>query len=187
MSRRNIKPEVLWCANHRNIRGNGRNGWSFPREVDSKIQEICTGQTVVHFFGGLAKFGMRLDIDPIVKPDIIGDAWLPPFAGASFDVVVLDPPYLSFCREVLFSLLHGAAFVARKRVVWLGHIWAPSGFGCQLEQSWLVRCGDSLVVRALQVFRRTDKPMTPIKYFSRGPQMKYNRWLQQPEQLPFGD
>jgi tRNA1(Val) A37 N6-methylase TrmN6 len=34
-----------------------------------------------------------MDIDPIVEPDIVADAWAPPFGKDSFDVVILDPPY----------------------------------------------------------------------------------------------
>ena len=139
----------------------------------------------MHFFGGRARFGVRMDVDPIVRPDVIGDAWLPPFAERSFDHVVLDPPYLSFSREVLFTLLRAAAYVCRSRVIWLGHIWCPSGVGLVLERAWLVRCGDSQIVRALQVFRRNEKHIYPTDQFVRGPAMRYNRWLAQPQGFAF--
>lgn len=180
--------EVLWCPNRSSKTkrpSHGRDGWAFPKEVETKIRELVGDGSCVHFFGGKAKFGIRMDIDLLLRPDVIADAWLPPFAYGSFDTVILDPPYLSFSREVLFSLLHGAAYTARQQVIWLGHIWSPSGFGCRQDRAWLVRCGDSLVVRALQVFKRTEKVMTPVRRFKRGPAMKYNRWLVNPRGLPF--
>ena len=55
--------------------------------------EITAGQSVLHLFGGQATWGRRLDIDSTLKPDVIGDAWLPPFKRDAFDVVIIDPPY----------------------------------------------------------------------------------------------
>lgn len=177
--------EVLWCPN-RTRKDKNKNGWSFPREVEMKIREITAGGSVLHPFGGLSKFGTRVDIDSTTRPHVMADAWMLPFAAGSFDFVVLDPPYLNFSREVLFSLLYSASYVARDRVIWLGHIWSPSGAGLRLERAWLCRCGDSLIVRALQVFKKTERVIYPMKRFARGPQMKYNRWLIQPHGLPFG-
>jgi len=177
---------VLWCPNGKALgKRHGYNGWSFPRNVEVKIKEIIGDGSCAHLFGGLAKFGTRLDIDAHVRPDVIGDAWLPPFAEGSFDTVVLDPPYTAMSREVLFSLLYAASWTARKQVIWLGAIWSPSGAGLRLDRAWLVRCGDSLIVRALQVFVKNGRRIQPMKRFSRGPMMKYNRWLVQPIGLPF--
>jgi hypothetical protein len=53
------------------------------------------------------------------------------------------------------------------------------------ERAWLVRVGRSCVVRALQFFI-PPAVKEPVKYFTRGPAVKYNRWLQQPQGLPFG-
>jgi len=70
----------------------------------------------VHLFGGKADFGVRLDIDAAVKPDVIGDAWLPPFAKDSFDCVVLDPPYVGEFRAMsndrIRGLFRAAAWLA---------------------------------------------------------------------------
>ena|ERR1700688_3698401 len=144
--RRRRPIEILWCQN-RKAHHPKRAGWSFPMEVEEKIREVSCDGSVVHFFGGQAKFGVRMDVDPATAPHVIGDAWLPPFAKASFDTVVLDPPYATLPREELFQLLYQASWVARRRVIWLHQIWTPSGAGLSLERGWLVRCGDSLVVR----------------------------------------
>lgn len=181
--RRRRPIEILWCQN-RTARHEKRAAWSFPMEVEAKIRELSCDGSLVHFFGGQAKFGVRMDIDPATAPDVVGDAWLPPFAIASFDTVVLDPPYLTLPREELFQLLYAASWVARKQVIWLHQIWSPSGAGLSLERGWLVRCGDSLVVRCLQLFQKNGKQIYPMARFTRGPAMKYNRWLAGEMPLP---
>jgi hypothetical protein len=155
--------KVLWCPNRKNAEK--RAGWSFPREVEEKIVELSAGGTVLHLFGGQSRFGVRLDIDPRTRPDVLGDAWMPPFLEGSFDTVVLDPPYHELCREELGQLMANAAFVCRKQAIWLHQIWAPSQFGLSLERAWMVRVGDSSVVRCLQLFTRNSREGPPGEVF----------------------
>jgi hypothetical protein len=133
----------------------------------------------------MSRWGTTLDIDPRIKPDVIGDAWLPPFASGSFDVVILDPPYVHINAQMKNALLRQAAYTAREHVVWFSNIWIAGSYGLKLDQSFLVRVGDHCLVRALQFFRVT-KRLEPAKRFERGPAIKYNRWLIQKEGLPFG-
>ncbi|MBZ5569467.1 MAG: hypothetical protein LAN64_16665 [Acidobacteriia bacterium] len=174
--------DVLWCPNARTKR---KNGWSFPPAVRKLLIAECAGLTVLHLFGGLADFGVRLDIDPRVKPDVIGDAWLPPFKRNAFDVVIIDPPYFRLNQQEKNALLRGAAWVARSRVVWFHTIWIAADRYIRPERAWLVRVGDTCQVRCLQFFRVSRDKEKPLPYFSRGPAMKYNRWLVQPQSLPF--
>lgn len=181
--RSSVRPDVIWCSNQR--RGLG-NGWSFPPAVAKHLQAITNGQRVCHLFGGRASFGIRCDIDPAVAPHVIADAWLPPFAADAFDVVILDPPYHGINAQMKQALFRGAAYIARDRVIWFHTIWAASGSGLRLERSWLVRVGDSCAVRCLQEFRvtaRGDKPR-PRPHFTRGPAIRYNRWLAGQDRLP---
>lgn len=67
---------VLWCPNARRGRSNG---WSFPPTVGAQLRADFAGKSILHLFGGRSTFGTRMDIDPIVTPDVIADAWLPPF------------------------------------------------------------------------------------------------------------
>jgi len=184
--RRRPPCEILWCPNVKNA-DRAIAGWSFPQPVEDKIRELCDGSTILHLFGGYARFGIRLGVDPATKPDVVGDAWLPPFAMATFDSVILDPPYFKMDREMLGQLTAAAAYVARKQVIWLHQLWAPSQFGLSLERAWMVRVGDNHYVRCLQQFRRTERVVTPLKHFTRGPAMKYNRWLNGNHSLPFGE
>lgn len=49
---------------------------------------------VLHPFGGMAEIGVRVDINPAVNPDWVGDAHDMDFIpDNSFDLVILDPPY----------------------------------------------------------------------------------------------
>jgi hypothetical protein len=175
--------EVLWCPNQRQ---GVLNRWSFPPRVDRLLRDITAGKTVLHLFGGLARFGVRMDIDAATRPHLIADAWLPPFQRDAFDVVILDPPYLGINQQMKHALLRGAAFVARERVIWFHTMWIAADTALRLERSWLVRVGDSCACRCVQEFVvKREHPREPVRYFTRGPALKYNRWLVGQDGLPF--
>ena len=178
---------MLWCSNQRSGRSNG---WSFPPNVDRKLRELTAGKRAVHFFGGLARWGTRIDIDPITRPHILADAWLPPFGVNAFDVVILDPPYIAMNQQMKKYLLEAAAFVAAERVIWFHTQWIASDRKLTLERAWLVRVGDSCAVRCIQVFQVKQhgaaKRMS-APHFTRGPAIKYNRWLAGQTGLPFAE
>jgi len=177
-----IPTEVLWCSNQRQ---GTSNRWSFPPRVNRHLRELTKGKRVCHLFGGLAAFGTRIDVDPTTQPHVLADAWLPPFVKNAFDVVILDPPYIHLNQQMKSQLLRGAAYIAREQVIWFHTIWIAGDVSCALERAWLVRVGDTCAVRCLQVFRTaTEKPRPRLK-FTRGPAIRYNRWLVQPERLPF--
>lgn len=172
--------ETLWCGNNR--AGSG-NGWCFPPGVRRRIVSDCEGQSVLHLFGGASTFGTRLDIDPITRPDVIGDAWLPPFGRESFDVVVLDPPYVRFNAQIKTAMFRAAGWIARRRVIWFATEWVAATGGLRIERGWLVRVGDNCHVRCLQYFAVAERP-GPVNHFVRGPAMKYNKWLAGQLDLP---
>jgi hypothetical protein len=148
--------------------------------------------SVLHLFGGHAKFGIRMDIDPLTRPHVIGDAWLPPFKRSSFDVVVLDPPYVgdfaNLNSQKLICLFLNAAWIARRRVIWFHPMWIDTKARVRLERGYLVRVGRGCVLRSLQFFRvpTNRKKLHPPTHFERGSAIRYNRWLAQPQGLPFG-
>jgi hypothetical protein len=173
--------EVLWCGNSR--KGHA-NGWSFPARVRRHLEAECAGKSVLHLFGGRSKFGTRMDIDPITRPDVIADAWMPPFRTQSFDVVILDPPYVHINAQMKTALFRAAGWIARERVIWFSTIWMAGSGGLFPEKAFLVRVGDSCYVRCLQYFTVRDR-RGPVKHFARGPQMRYNKWLAGCMPLPF--
>jgi hypothetical protein len=172
---------VIYCIGH----GGGSNGWSFPVPIARKLQRELEGLSVLHLFGGKSLFGTRIDTDPITSPDVIADAWLPPFAKDSFDAVVLDPPYVAFGRHCRYSLGINAAWIAKKYVIWVSSFAATSIPGCSIDRWWTVIVGNDCGIRQLAFFSpRVDK-REPERVFTRGPAMRYNRWLAQPNPLPF--
>ena len=146
---------------------------------------MTENKRVGHFFGGLAKWGTRLDIDPVTQPHVRGDAWLPPFRKNAFDVVILDPPYVAINQQMKTQLLQQAAYCAAEHVVWFHTMWIAADSKLRLERAWLVRVGDSCAVRCIQVFRTPPAKPNPVPNFTRGPAIRYNRWLQGQAGLPF--
>jgi SAM-dependent methyltransferase len=80
--------------------------WTLPRPPKSKyrggfplffeqnlVQLLGYPERILHPFGGRSEIGLRVDLDPTVDPDIVGDAHALPFEDGSFDLVILDPPY----------------------------------------------------------------------------------------------
>lgn len=189
--KRTYPVEVLWCPNPSSgakrlvARGGARRtGWMFPPTVEKLLIKECEGLSVLQLFGGDSQFGTKLDIDSETRPNVIGDAWLPPFAKNSFDVVIMDPPYITLNAQMKHALFCAANYIARRRVIWFSTIWTAASSGLSSEAAWLVRVGDSCQVRCIQFFTVREK-MSPVGRFKRGPQMKYNRWLAQPGALPF--
>lgn len=175
-----LKTVEILCCNRRRS-----DGWKFPKKVEELLLGVCKQKSVLHLFGGRSSFGTRIDIDPITKPDVIADAWLPPFAPDCFDIVVLDPPYVKFNMQTRHSLLTTATAIAREHVIWFSTIWIDHDCRLKMERAWLVQVGDNCHVRCLQIFRvPTVKRPMPTR-FTRGPAIKYNRWLAQPQGLEF--
>ncbi len=172
--------EVLWCGTNRPRKkfGQRRNGWSFPPAVRELLLQECKGKTVLHLFGGRADFGCRLDIDPLTRPDVIGDAYLPPFARDSFDVVILDPPYTNVRQQEKTALMRAAAWIAREHVYWFHTISIATDRHLPMVRMWLCRVGDQCAARVIQKFEVREPKALPLKpgEFERGPSVKYNRW-----------
>lgn len=80
--------------------------WTLPRPPKSKyvggfplyfeenlIKLLGYPRAILQPFGGLAEYGIRMDLKPEVNPDIVGDAHDIPYLDQIFDCVILDPPY----------------------------------------------------------------------------------------------
>jgi len=48
---------------------------------------------ILHPFGGMAEYGIRVDISANAKPHVISDAHNLPFKDDTFTMVIVDPPY----------------------------------------------------------------------------------------------
>ena len=180
--------EVLWCGVNRPRKkhGNRKNGWSFPPAVRELLLQDLQQKTCVHFFGGVADFGVRLDVDPSTKPDFIGDAWDPPFERDQFDAVILDPPYYSMRQEEKLQLLKAAAWVARDLVIWFHTVWIATDRHLPMEKAYLVRVGNQCAVRCLQYFRPLASKLPPATNATRREGLTYARWQTRNQRLEDG-
>lgn len=183
--------DIFWCGNLSEPRGKNGNSdkWSFPPQMERFLREQCEGLPTLQLFGGKAKFGIRLDIDAGTMPHVIGDSFLPPFKKQSFHTVIIDPPYPPYMHlgvSTVRPLLMVAAWLATTRVIWFAPMWISSYRFLQLEKSYFVRVGDHCEPRMLQILRPTlPDDWRPIYQFTHGTAVKYNKWLIQPEILPF--
>lgn len=146
-------PGVIWCCNRRS--GEPRYRWAFPTKVSLFIQRQIHDGSSLHLFGGHAAWGIRMDIDPAVKPDVYADACRPPFAAGSFDHVILDPPYSLRRQPEIRAVLTAALWCADKTVWWFHTVWVPPIPGLQLQASWQIRVGSYAAIRVLEKFSVT--------------------------------
>lgn len=68
----------------------------FPLHFEIKLLRLLgltPDSKILQPFGGKGKYGIRMDIDPSVEPDVVGDAHCLPFEDNAFDLVLCDPPY----------------------------------------------------------------------------------------------
>ena len=78
----------------------------FPLHFEKKLLSylgLSTEHLILHPFGGMAEYGIRVDIKPDVKPDIIADAHNLPFRDNIFDLVLCDPPYSDEYSKKLYG------------------------------------------------------------------------------------
>jgi len=79
----------------------------FPLHFEKRLLNLLeidpSKHKILHPFGGKAEFGIRCDINPEVKPDIVCDAHDLPFEDNVFDLVILDPPYSENYAERLYN------------------------------------------------------------------------------------
>ena len=84
---------------------------SFPLHFEKKLlRELNVDpekHKILQPFGGKAEFGVRVDINPEVKPDYLENAHnLSMFKDNAFDLVILDPPYNDEYSERLYQTGH---------------------------------------------------------------------------------
>jgi 16S rRNA G966 N2-methylase RsmD len=69
----------------------------FPLHFEKKLLNLLNIDPqihkILHPFGGMAEYGIRVDICEEAKPEIVGDAHNLPLPDNTFDLVILDPPY----------------------------------------------------------------------------------------------
>ena len=69
---------------------------AFPKGYEERLWRLLgkpEPSTMLHVFGGEAKIGVRIDINPAVNPDYVMDAHDLKFEDESFMVVICDVPF----------------------------------------------------------------------------------------------
>ena len=91
---------------------------SWPLHFEKKLLRLLElsplEHKILHPFGGKAEYGVRIDVNPEVQPDYIGDAHnLDMFKDNTFDLVVCDPPY----NDSLSKSLYGTGKIKYKQYI----------------------------------------------------------------------
>lgn len=58
-----------------------------------QLRLFADGDVILHPFGGLAEYGIRVDVNSDVRPHVVADAHALPFKSDRFAMVIVDPPY----------------------------------------------------------------------------------------------
>jgi len=82
---------------------------SFPLHFEKKLLRLLDidpeKHKILQPFGGMAEYGIRVDINPETNPDILADAHnLNMFEDEVFDLVILDPPYNDAYNKRLYGI-----------------------------------------------------------------------------------
>lgn len=84
-------PNIVWIL-PRPRRNRYKGG--FPLHFEKKLVKLLNPSgPILHPFGGMAEYGIKVDLNPEVQPDILADAHNLPFKDNTFGLVVCDPPY----------------------------------------------------------------------------------------------
>ncbi len=84
---------IIWCLPRPRKKDKYKGG--FPLHFEKKLFKLYNyPEKILQPFGGRAEYGERVDINPEVNPDFVGDAHNLDFIKNNiYDFVLLDPPY----------------------------------------------------------------------------------------------
>jgi SAM-dependent methyltransferase len=125
----------MWMLGN-NYKGSGYYGAYPPgylKRVAALFPDVWDARVLHPFAGSLAGVhGVRVDINPANKPDVVADAACLPFEPASFDLVLADPPY-----SAADALNYGHPMINRRKVMHeLARVTRPGGYMVWLDTTW---------------------------------------------------
>lgn len=137
----------------------------FPAFFERKLMRLLdTPERVLQPFGGLAEYGIRMDIRREVSPDVVGDAHVLPFLDGAFDMALLDPPYSEQDAHDLYGTGRVRILVAAREAVrvvreggWVvlyHELSLPGPPHCVLTHRILVETRNWHVARIVHVYRK---------------------------------
>lgn len=141
---------------------NYKRSWAFPVEIERMLmaETVEQGKSVLQLYGGMARFGVTLDIDPATGPNVIGNSLYPPFRCKSFDTVIVDPPYSDLRSGIALQILGPAVCLARQRIWWFHTCWSVGqALGLKLLRWWTCSpCSLGAPIRILAEYQVTRHP-----------------------------
>lgn len=132
---------------------------------------LCGRHEVLHVCSGALPpgEGIRVDIRPDAKPDILADGRHLPLPDGSVAAVMLDPPYTSHYAKELYGieyprpahLLREAARVVRPggRIVFVHYITPKPPPGCVFVRAFGLSTGFDMPMRAVTVYERAGRQL----------------------------
>lgn len=131
-------------------------------------------RSVLHVCSGALRRGegIRVDIRPDARPDILADGRSLPFAGGSVEAVLLDPPYTEHYARDLYGtdyprpghLLREAARVVKPcgRIGFVHYITPNPPPGCRVVKVFGLSTGFGFPMRAVTIFERRQADLTGV-------------------------
>jgi 16S rRNA G966 N2-methylase RsmD len=103
----------------------------FPKGYEERMWRLLgkpNPNSILHVFGGRAKIGARIDINPAVNPDYIMDAHDLDFHDESFNVVICDPPFSDIDNKNKYQNTNARSLDMMRWKSEASRVCKPSGF-----------------------------------------------------------
>lgn len=132
----------------------------FPDKAQGRVLHLCSGSLTADALIP----GVRLDINPMVRPDVCGDAKALPFVDAAFDLTLVDIPY-----GEKHAKRYGTKMPDRLRVTReAARVTAPRGFMVWLDTKLpMFRKDEWFWCGTVQVIRSTNHDYRGAAIFER--------------------
>lgn len=135
------------------------------RARPSEVLHVCSGALTADDVLG----GVRVDIRPEARPDVVADGRALPFADGSFRAALIDPPYsVEYARDLYGTeyprpshlLREAARVVAPCGRIGMLHFLVPSPPpGCRIVDVRGVTQGCGYRIRALTIYERAQEEL----------------------------
>lgn len=140
----------------------------YPRGLIAKLLPLlgCERREILHVCSGSLPRGegVRVDVRPDARPDVLADGRSLPFADGSIAAVMVDPPYCEEYAESLYGveyprpshLLAEAARVVRPggRIAFVHYIVPRAVPGMRRVRIMGMSTGENMPMRAITIYER---------------------------------